>query len=233
MEQTKKLINGEWLTEEECFEEHGGLIWVGVRRTLGGNVLSPFELEDLMSEGAIGLMQAYRNFDSTKGFKFSTYAVRTIWGHVMMYRNRHTSIIRKSRNMGDLRRKMGDDLTDMTAKELSKKYSISTEEVDIVRSSFQSVISLENIIYEGGNSDSGEITLQDMAGIDDDVSNLYVTDFSNTLTDRQRKIITLLTEGYSQKDIAITLNLSQPQISRDLTKIKKEVLKWENKSESY
>lgn len=226
MKPYKKIIDGELLSEEECYLKHGGLIGLGVNRVIAGRHIEPYLYEDMMSEGTIGLIQAYRGFDHTKGFRFSTYAVRTIWGVVMTYHNNKATVIRRNRNLMNWQVKMGDDLTELSASELAKKYNLPIEEVDIIRGSFKTVVSLEYTIYET-DSNTGEDTLLSVQGEYDDASHLDVEEFEKSISDIQRTVLHLRQDGYGQGYIAKQMGVSQPQISRILTKIKKQYLEWE------
>lgn len=45
------------------------------------------EYEDLFQEGCLGLVLAARRFDPSKGYQFSTYAIRMITGTIKRYKN--------------------------------------------------------------------------------------------------------------------------------------------------
>jgi RNA polymerase sigma factor (sigma-70 family) len=65
--------------EAALLAQHEGLVrWVARRQWLG-----PLAFEDALHEGRIGLWQALRHYDPTRGTTFSTYAVpaisRAIW----------------------------------------------------------------------------------------------------------------------------------------------------------
>lgn len=55
-------------------------------------------LEDLINEGNIGLVEASKRFDPTKGFKFITYAVWWIRRNITAYVSNHNSAIRLPNN---------------------------------------------------------------------------------------------------------------------------------------
>ena len=50
--------------------------------------------DDLMSEGALGLVRAAINYDATKGHKFTTYAVSYIRGYLKTYLNTKAKIVK-------------------------------------------------------------------------------------------------------------------------------------------
>lgn len=61
--------------------------------------------EDLFQAGCIGIMEAYKNYDITKGTKFTTYAYPYIFGEINKYvREDHT--IKLSKDMQKLKSKI-------------------------------------------------------------------------------------------------------------------------------
>ena len=61
--------------------------------------------EDLFQAGCIGMMEAYKNYDITKGAKFTTYAYPYIFGEISKYvREDHT--IKLSKDMQKLKSKI-------------------------------------------------------------------------------------------------------------------------------
>ena len=63
---------------EEFVERNVGLVRSLVPRFLGRGI----EYDDLFQAGCMGLVKAADNFDDTRGFKFSTYAVPVILGEM-------------------------------------------------------------------------------------------------------------------------------------------------------
>lgn len=63
-------------------------------------------LEDLVQEGAIGLVKAIRNFDTERGLRFSTYAVHWIRQSVGRAADAHTNMIRLPNHAIDSLRKI-------------------------------------------------------------------------------------------------------------------------------
>jgi RNA polymerase primary sigma factor len=68
-------------------------------------VSSHSPLEDLISEGNKGLVEAIENFDPTNGFKFISYAVWHIRKNILLYLNNYSRAIRIPTNVNQEMRK--------------------------------------------------------------------------------------------------------------------------------
>jgi len=64
--------------------EHMGLAY-HITWKIYPKVSNKYEFEDLFQIACIGLLKARNNFDESKGFKFTTYAVATIRGEVIRF----------------------------------------------------------------------------------------------------------------------------------------------------
>jgi len=73
-------------------------------------------LEDLVQEGAIGLVKAIRNFDLSRGLRFSTYAVHWIRQSVGRAADAHTNMIRLPNHAIDSLRKIERTRNELRAK---------------------------------------------------------------------------------------------------------------------
>ncbi|UYO63441.1 sigma-70 family RNA polymerase sigma factor [Acetobacterium wieringae] len=66
----------------EIVEKNTGLVFLIVNRYLNSLESSYLDRDDLEQLGYMGLMEAVKHFDTTMGFKFSTYASKAIMGYI-------------------------------------------------------------------------------------------------------------------------------------------------------
>lgn len=83
----------------EEIQENLGLVFL-VARKYKRYRSSLQDFEDLVSDGTLGLIHALRHFDVSKGNRFSSYAVRCIWGALLQGNRRLFSETWKAREAG-------------------------------------------------------------------------------------------------------------------------------------
>ena len=99
-------------------------------------------VNELISEGNIGLMQAVKKFDPDKGFRLATYAMWWIKAAIQEYVLRSWSLVKMGTttaqkklffNLNKLKKKIAPhqdgDLRDEQVKEISKRLSVDSREV--------------------------------------------------------------------------------------------------------
>ncbi len=85
-------------TSEETFiKDNLGLVHACCKRFSGRGI----EYDDLFQAGSVGLLKATRDFDESRGFMFSTYAVPVILGEIKRV-FRDTGAIKVSRSLKEL-----------------------------------------------------------------------------------------------------------------------------------
>lgn len=120
-------------------------------------------LEDLISEGNIGLMKAARRFDESRGYKFISYAVFWIRQCILKSLNENARIIRMPSNQLAQMQKIHGTFSKLeqmfgrepSAEELALELDLSPAEVNKVLMQSQAPVSIDRPI--GSNDD--DVTL--------------------------------------------------------------------------
>jgi RNA polymerase sigma factor for flagellar operon FliA len=105
-----------------------------VARQLANRLSTAAELDELVSAGSLGLVQAVDSFDRSRGLSFSTYAVPRIRGAILdeLRRQDHVprNVRRRTREMSRAREALAGALRRQpTAEELSGHLNVSTDMV--------------------------------------------------------------------------------------------------------
>lgn len=174
------------------------------------------DYDDLFQAGCVGLIKAVDNFDETKGFAFSTYAVPVIMGEIKRI-FRDGGLIKVSRSLKEKSQKIQiarDEfqhkyMREPTVSELAELSGVPAEEIPEALGVLAPTLSLS------GSSD------------DDEESDIPI-DYSDRLFDRlaiigavsglsyEEKMLVQYRffDGKTQSDTAELLGISQVQVSR-------------------
>lgn len=175
------------------------------------------EYEDLFQAGCVGLIKAVDNFDDSRGFMFSTYAVPVIMGEIKRI-FRDGGSVKVSRSIKEKSAAVQKERSSFIAKysreptlsELSKICGISTEEMSELIGVITPVISLSTVFED----DNAEFDIPD-DNSEELFNKLAVSCAVNELEPRDRKLVYLrYFEGKTQCETAAALNISQVQVSR-------------------
>lgn len=178
--------------------------------------------EDLYQVGIVGLINAYKKYDSSLGIKFSTYAYPFILGEMKKY-IRENNGIKISRDIIYLSKRL-DKLIDMLINK-NHRYPTTSELANILEVTEWKIVealgirnclkSLDEYVFDSENK-----CFIDTIKVSDDIDKVEFNDMLSTLNDTEREIIN---EKYfydrSQSEIANNLGFSQAKVSREEKKI--------------
>lgn len=194
-------------------ENNLGLVYSIAKRYVGRGV----DYEDLVQNGCVGLIKAVDNFDFSKGYKFSTYAVPVIMGEIKrLFRDGGAikvsrSLKEKSMRAQSLKEKfIRQKMREPTVGELSELLGCDVNETAEILNVINPMISLSSF-GEDGNSEF------DLPVDEDDrlFDHLSLSQVLQTLDEKEKAIIDYrYYRGQTQTATAQALGVSQVQISR-------------------
>lgn len=164
---TRAIQAGDRIARQRLIESNMRLV-INIAKTYRNRTI---QLEDLIQEGAIGLMQAAERFDPEKGFRFSTYATHWIRQSIGRAIDNKSKAIRLPAHVSQsLRRiekervRLARDLGhDPSPEQIAHAMGISPKKLATLLQSSQELLSLDMTV-----GDSGGMTL---GGLIRDVSN--------------------------------------------------------------
>ncbi|PKM62004.1 MAG: hypothetical protein CVU97_06515 [Firmicutes bacterium HGW-Firmicutes-21] len=175
------------------------------------------EFEDLCQIGTIGMIKAIRNFDSSHGTMFSTYAVPLIMGEIRKFL-RDDGLIKVSRELkrkgvAVLRTKeifIAENGREPTVGELAEECGITVCDVVECLDASMSVMSFSEPV--------GEVLLEDMLGFDNIpelCENIALRQAVAALPEEEKQLVYYrFYKGYSQSKVGELFGMTQVKVSR-------------------
>lgn len=209
---------GDTAAEETLMRENMGLVKSVAARFLGRGA----EFEDLCQLGSIGMLKAIRNFDTSYGTAFSTYAVPLIIGEIKRFL-RDDGMIKVSRELRQkgaylLRRReefTAENGREPTVTELAQYCGCSVEEAVEGLDAGNAVLSFSEPV--------GERALEDLIGTDniDELCEREALRQAILELPKEEKQLVLLRfyRGYSQQKAGEVLGMTQVKVSRTEKKV--------------
>jgi len=201
---------------------------------VSGKGLPPnIEYDDLVSDGTVGLMKAWENFDPNRGVKFETYASYRIRGEILDgFKNYNPVPYRVQVMVRDLAKR---GFSSMVVSKKEKKDDELLEKKELTEGEFKQAIKrIKKIV--SASALMYLLSVEEMAGIGVEApvpsESTPAAEFEFAeLKDRikviveglpplQRKVAKLFYHnGLNQKTIAKRLDLSRPKVCRVLSKV--------------
>lgn len=183
-----------------------------------------FEKDDLYQVGMIGLINAYHNFDSTQGTKFSTYAYYYVLGEVRKYVREaglvkvSSDLVRLNQSIEKASEQMSQRLgREPTTTELSLFLEIDEEKIEEARVAALDVKSLDYSVDEALPEFYNSVASYDKE-TSPEILDLR-RELSRLSDEEKNLIVARYYEDMTQSETSRELGISQVQVSRKEGKI--------------
>jgi RNA polymerase sigma factor FliA len=191
--------------------KHSGMIdRIARRMVMRTGLMSAYD--DLWSAGALGLLEAVRRFDATKGASFETFAEHRVRGSMLDELRRMDHLPRRLRSRTDdlvkAKRKLSHELgRDATVEEVATEMKVDLEEAFSMEALLEPHVPLEKAMHFLASEDS----LDDPLLRAETVNQLVVA--IEELPERLKLVLSLhYVEGLTYREIGRLLQVSEPRV---------------------
>jgi RNA polymerase primary sigma factor len=226
VELTKAVQGGDQVARARLIESNMRLV-INIAKTYRNRAIP---LEDLIQEGAIGLMQAAERFDPTKGFRFSTYATHWIRQAIGRAIDNKSKAIRLPAHVSQSLRRIEKERVrlsrelgyDPSPEQIASAIGISAKKLLTLLQSSQELLSLDMTVGDSGGMTLGGLIKDTSQGDPESMmlSEEMVDELQRILlelNDREQRVMRLRfrldgSEPPLQEDIAKEMKLSRERV---------------------
>lgn len=210
-------------TPEQLIDRYAPLV-KRIAHHLQARLPASVQVDDLIQAGLIGLLEASRNYDATKGASFETYAGIRIRGSMIdevrrgdwAPRSVHRNSRRIQEAMTRLRKRLGRDATDQ---EVAAELGVSLQEF---REMAQDSLGARLFSFDdlGGENDRPEehiasSTPSPAQDVHSDAMRRQLATAISTLPERERLVLSLYYDDeLNLKEIGLVLGVSESRVSQ-------------------
>lgn len=212
----KAAQEGDESAKNQLAEENMRLVFSISKKFYGRG----YDDEDINQIGALGLVRAIDNFDTSLGVRFSTYAVPHILGEIRRFL-RDNGPIKVSRSIKQIAwdiSRVCEEIQKAEGRtpgvlEIAKKLGLTPEEVVSAQEAVMPLESFQAVLGDGKTTLSD--ILPDKETESTILNKLDIKSAISNLPEREQKIIIMrYFEDKTQSEIAKRLGISQVQVSR-------------------
>jgi RNA polymerase sigma factor for flagellar operon FliA len=217
------------LSRDAMIERWMPLVRFAVRRMATGGNMRLYDIDDLVSYGTIGLIQAVDRFDPERGVSFQGYALARIRGAILDALRAADIVPRGLRSTASCIERTADSLAPElgrlpTRAEVQRETGLTDREYERAAAALQTkVVSLERLAEADPESEQSRAEPLQLASPDEPVvvamvrRELYdaLASAVAALPERDRLVLSLYyAEGLSLKEIGAVLGVSESRIAQ-------------------